>query len=89
MYSGWTFLLFHACSNFYHQNEMKLSTSYYLFYDKIALWTVSYLAKMFAAKMFTADLLWREYQTHLRITLGFTLNETESLRWVWGTGIAS
>ena len=45
--------------------ETKLSTGYFIFYGRIALWPISYVVKKFvakglAAKMFTAKMLTAE-----------------------------
>ena len=38
-------------------HKKNLSTSYFIFYDKIALWPISYAVKMVAAKTLTAEML--------------------------------
>lgn len=39
------------------RNEAKLSTSYFIFYRKMALWPVCYVVNIFVAKMLVVKML--------------------------------
>ena len=80
-YVVWLYTLilhFHSVLSPYFPVETKLSSSYFIFHGKTALWPISYAVKMFAAKMFMAKML----------TVKAPRTLQESLP-VWRTGILS
>ena len=50
--------------------QTKLSTSYFSSYDTIALWPITYAVKIFRAKMWRRNILWK-YWTQLKTTRHF------------------
>lgn len=78
MYSN---ILYFAIKSFYfcYSFNFFIHFHYYIFEGKIALWLISYVAKMLVAKMFTAKMLMVEIPDMSCMVLGRLLHP--SLLW--------